>query len=163
MKPLRKLISANGNAFPRGSLASTAYIRWTCSICVRSFSSFCCCIIKGFFPLSCVPHLWYFSEFNFSISFLVSWAKCKANKRTKGKRQNNGIKLNEILNSYGAIVILCLGKTLADINSLAAQQNQFHLPHYLLYFLFFRTLRERGKARITMMYTTTVAGNSSPE
>lgn len=69
--------------------------------------------------------------------------------RVEGKRRNNGIKLNEILNSYGAISPQQNSRqTSIDINSLAAQQNQFFYLHNIYYIFFPLLLTLRGREQL---------------
>ena len=111
----------------------------------RSYALLCCCIIKGFFfSFLCAAFMILFSIqfFNF-----ISFMNGKANKSSERKRQNNGLELNEILNSYVILPFRLLkrNKKLSVnlplvINSLAAKKNQFSLCEIFIYYFFFRTL-----------------------
>jgi hypothetical protein len=92
----------------------------------------------------------------------------KANKRSRRKRQNNGIKLNEILNSYGAIVILPFRRSqnsqqtlrLLLIPSKRNKINFLSLAQLFISFFFFEKML--AKMEKTIIYTASAVDNSSP-
>lgn len=87
------------------------YIRWTCSMCTNVHILQLLSLLYNWrnFSFSSAPHSWYF--FNFIFPHMMQWVPDSEwiEGLYEAKRQNNGLKLDEILNSpesCGAIVVI---------------------------------------------------------